>query len=237
MDKNEFWDMTSRERLHAEYDVDEKLAYLQTASIETLRTVFHEYRFFIKYFINDLGLLTYRIPFSRLKCVIAEITHDELGNDPQHTHLQLWDNFLMSLGTNESELENSHTPANIEMMEQLSELVLSEPYMYAVGLRGMGGECLCQVYLTSTYNHLMKNPNILAMKDEIDWVFWDIHTGEEDIHHVDMVREAIDELLCTLPASAVDELSAGFYKGKDSWDKFWTNLHQAIGLTPELSTS
>ena len=55
--REQFWEITSNSRIEAEYMVDEKLKYLQTADVDTLRAIMHEYRFFIKYYINDLGIL------------------------------------------------------------------------------------------------------------------------------------------------------------------------------------
>ena len=51
---------------------------------------------------------------------------------------------------------------------------------YGVGLRGMGGECVCQ-YLSRFYEHLMKNRYIQERKQQIDWRFWDLHVGEHNI--------------------------------------------------------
>lgn len=230
MSREEFWNMTSTERWEAEYEIDRNLAYLETASIETLRTIFHEYRFFIKYYINDLGLLLYKTPFSRFKCMVAEIASDELGEDADKTHLYLWDKFLISMGMTEEELEVEREPKNIRLLEGLSDLMMSETFMYAVGLRGMGAECLCQVYLAVTHKHLLRNPYVIAHKNEIDWIFWDIHTGEIDIAHGEMVRDAIDEIIVEKPET-IGELAAGYLKGKETWDLFWKNIYALTDLT------
>lgn len=224
--RNGFWELTSSSRIEAEYMVDEKLKYLQTATPETLRRIFHEYRFFIKYYINDLGILLYKVPFSQFKCMVADIAADELGDSPEKTHLQLWDNFLLSIGVDAKSLEQSLHPENITLLEGLSELMMTESYMYGVGLRGMGAECLCQVYLTAAHKHLMKNQFIQANKEKIDWVFWDIHIGEVDIHHGEMVREAIDKMIISDP-KLIPPLASGYEKGKEVWDRFWENLYRA----------
>jgi hypothetical protein len=222
--RDEFWKVTDSSRIEAEYMVDDKLKYLQSAPPETLRRIFHEYRFFIKYYINDLGILLYKVPFSEFKCMVAEIASDELGDTPEKTHLQLWDNFLISIGVDAKKLEQSSHPENIALLEGLSELMMTESFMYGIGLRGMGAECLCQVYLTAAHKHLMQNPYILANKDKIDWLFWDIHIGEIDIHHGELVREAIDKMIVSDP-SLVPPLALGYDKGKEVWDRFWDNLY------------
>ena len=219
--RDQFWDLTNSTRIEAEYMVDDKLKYLQSASPETLRRILREYRFFIKYYINDLGILLYRVPFNQFKCLVAEIAADELGDSPEKTHLQLWDNFLVSIGVDRAELDQSAHPENIALLEGLSELMMTENFMYGIGLRGMGAECLCQLYLSASYKHLMQNPYIQDNKDNIDWLFWEIHTGEVDIHHGEIVRDAIAD-----PA-LVPPLAQGYNKGKEVWDRFWDNLYRS----------
>lgn len=221
-----FWEITDTARLEAEYDADNKLGYLETASIDVLINIFHEYRFFIKYFISDLGLLMFKAPFGQFKCMIAEIAMDELGETPDKTHLTLWDNFLVSLGDNPDTLEESNYPENIELLEGLRTLMLEKSFFYSVGLRGMGAECLCQVYLSSAYKRLLKNPIIQSMKDKLDWEFWDIHTGEEDIEHGVLVRESIDKMLA-VDGSGLKPLAEGYFRAKDNWEEFWGNLYEA----------
>lgn len=224
--RDQFWNLTSSSRIEAEYMVDDKLKYLQSASPEALRRIFHEYRFFIKYYINDLGILLYKVPFSEFKCMVAEIAADELGDAPEKTHLHLWDNFLVSIGVDRVKLDQSFHPENIALLEGLSELMMTEDFMYGIGLRGMGAECLCQVYLTAAHKHLVKNPYILGIKDKVDWLFWDIHIGEVDIHHGELVREAIDKMIVADPA-LVPPLALGYDKGKEVWDRFWDNLYRS----------
>ncbi len=225
-----FWDLTDASKLQAEYDADDKLSYLETASLDVLIKIFHEYRFFIKYFISDLGILMFKAPFGQFKCMIAEIAVDELGKTPDRTHLKLWDDFLISLGDNPKSLEQSRHPENIALLEDLRRLMLEESFFYGVGLRGMGAECLCQVYLSSAYKRLLKNPNIQAMKDNINWVFWDIHTGEEDIEHGELVRNSIDDML-QVDESGLRPLAEGYIRAKENWEEFWSNLYDTYNLT------
>lgn len=224
--REQFWEITSNSRIEAEYMVDEKLKYLQTADVDTLRAIMHEYRFFIKYYINDLGILLYKVPFGSFKCMVADIAADELGDAPEKTHLQLWDNFLVSIGVDQKSLENSAHLENIALLEGLTGLMMNEPYMYGIGLRGMGAECLCQIYLTAAHKHLVKNPYIIANADKIDWLFWNIHIGEIDIHHGEMVREAIDQMIVEDP-KLIPALVKGYERGKQVWDEFWDNLYRA----------
>lgn len=232
--RQDFWDLTDTERLTAEYDANDKLKYLETASIDVLIDIFHEYRFFIKYFISDLGILLYKAPFGKFKCIVAEIAADELGSTPDKTHLMLWDNFLVSIGDDPNTLEESNYADNITILEELSALMLEKSFYYGVGLRGMGAECLCQIYLSSAYKRLVKNPNIEAIKDNVDWLFWDIHTGEEDIQHGIIVRNAIDDLLKT-DTSGLRPLAEGYLRAKQNWEQFWDNLYEKHSLEQPAS--
>ncbi|NEO87695.1 MAG: iron-containing redox enzyme family protein [Spirulina sp. SIO3F2] len=220
----DFWLYTNAARLEANYSATDYVSYLQFASIQTLINIFHEYRFFIQYFINDLGLLMYKAPFGKFKCIIAEIAADELGSTPEKTHLTLWDNFLTSLGDSPDTLSTSRYPENIVLLQQLSQWVWERPFMYGVGLRGMGAECLCQIYLSAAYKKLRSNPAIIAIEQDIDWLFWDIHVGEEDITHSKLLKAAIDELLTEEP-EGLNDLVLGYNQAKDIWDVFWSNLH------------
>ena len=220
----DFWKYTDRARLEASYSAATYVTYLQSAPVKTLIDIFHEYRFFIQYFISDLGLLIYKAPFGKFKCLIGAIAADELGSSPDRTHLSLWDNFLVSLGDDPETLSISRYPENIKLLERLRELMLERSFMYGVGLRGMGAECLCQIYLSAAYPKLRSNPAIIAMEHNIDWLFWDIHTGEEDITHGEMLRTAINELLIEEP-EGLNDLLLGYNQAKAVWDMFWSNLY------------
>ena len=224
----DFWKLTDHARLLAEFSADEQLNFLTTASREDLVDIFHDYRFFIKYFINDLGILMLKAPFGEFKCMVGHIIADELGHTPEQTHLYLWDKFLISIGDDEKALETPRLPRSEELLASLSHRMLEEPFMYGVGLRGMGAECLCQIYLTAAFEKLKQNPYVIENKDSIDWVFWEIHTGEEDLAHGDMVRKAIDDLLKQRPEE-LSALTEGYLDAKNMWDEFWANLYDRFG--------
>ena len=87
----------------------------------------------------------------------------------------------------------------------------------------MGGECLCQIYLSAMFEHFSQNPYIQSIQDQIDWRFWEIHTGEEDIRHREMTRATIDEYVAANPESLKD-LVDGYLLSKNAWDEFWENI-------------
>jgi hypothetical protein len=142
----------------------------------------------------------------------------ELGNGRfKKTHLQLWDNFLTSIGIEPQILSDSLHPENFNLLAELKQLTLDKPIGYVIGLCGMGGECLCQIYLTAMYKYITLNPYIQSNKETIDWEFWN----------------AINEIIQAEP-SHLQDLAAGYQKAKSNWDDFWGNnykLAERVKLT------
>jgi hypothetical protein len=231
--KEEFWRMADTTRTQTEYLADHKLKALETAPLEVLKRVFIQYRYFTIFYISDLALLVYRLPFGKLRSLLADFLNDELGNGRfVHAHHQVYDNFLMSLGVPEGELDKNANAANQAILGEIREQVLSGSPWYGVGLRGMGGECLCQVYLSAMHTHFIKNPAIQELKGRLDWAFWDIHTGEIDIAHREQLRAAITEMVDEDPAFLQD-LVGGYRKSKDVFDQFWVNIYRDAGIRQE----
>ena len=63
----------------------------------------------------------------------------------------------------------------------------------------MGGECLCQIYLSTMHEYFSKNPEIEKIKQNLEWEFWNIHIGEIDLHHQTIVKNAISEIILEYP--------------------------------------
>ncbi len=226
MTLEKFWELANDTRLETEYLSDQKLQYLQTAPLDVLQQICLQYRYFVRDYPNNLSLLVSKLPYGNFKSLMAEILADELGSGQfQKTHLKLWDNFLISLGIQTQALENSLHPNNSQLLSQLQQLTLEKPVGYVIGLCGMGGECLCQVYLTAMYKYITLNPYIQSHQETIDWEFWEIHVGEEDIRHRLMVKNAINQIIQAEP-SQIQELAAGYQKAKSNWDQFWQNNYQ-----------
>jgi len=228
--KQEFWLMADNARTQTEYLADGKLQQLQHAPLDVLKRVFVQYRYFTIFYISDLALLVYRLPFGKLRSLLADFLNDELGNGQhRHAHQQIYDDFLLSLGVREDELEATANQTNLRLLGEIRELVMNESPWYAVGLRGMGGECLCQVYLAAMHAHFIRNPEIVAMRDRLDWRFWDIHTGEIDIAHRESLRAALMEAVEADPA-ALEGLVGGYRTSKGVFDRFWDNIFEAAGV-------
>lgn len=225
MTVEQFWQMADYERLQTEYLVNRQVQHIGEASIAALRRLFLQYRYFTEYYGSDLGLLIYRAPYGRFKSLITDIANEELGNgEATQSHLHLWDDFLVSLGVPRSQFFHAIDPHNKELLEELRHHMLTAPYPYTVGLRGMGGECLCQVYLTAVYNHLIRNPVIQQRSSQLEWTFWQIHTGAVDIEHRRLVREAINDIVTT-ESTTIEALAQGYRRAKEIWEQFWGNAY------------
>ena len=230
--RDEFWMMTDEARLETEYLADKKLHYLQKASLETLQRICLQYRYFTKEFPDNLGILVSKLPYGNMKSLIAEILSEELGEgDARRAHLKIWDDFLISIGISEDVFESSINLDNIALLKEIQQLNINQSAAYSVGLCGMGGECLCQIYLSNMHKNLIKNPYIEDNKRNIDWVFWNFHAGEADIIHRQLVRQAINEMADADP-SCVEDLAAGYQKAKLNWDRFWSNIYSSAMSEP-----
>ncbi|WP_234063310.1 iron-containing redox enzyme family protein [Myxococcus stipitatus] len=228
--KDEFWRMADTTRTQTEYLADEKLRSLQSAPLDVLKRVFVQYRYFTIYYISDLALLVHRLPFGKLRSLLADFLNDELGNGRhEHAHQQVYDDFLVSIGLCPSELDAHANPANLQLLGEIRDLVQQRSAWYAVGLRGMGGECLCQVYLAAMHAHFTQNPAIQALAAGLDWKFWEIHTGEVDIAHRELLRAALMEAVDQQP-EVLEDLVGGYRKSKDVFDTFWENIYRDAGI-------
>ena len=229
----QFWLLADDTRLKTEYLAEQKLQYLSSAPLEILQQICLQYRYFVRDYPNNLAILISKTPYGEFKSLMAQILADELGNgDFKGTHLRLWDQFLISIGLNPEVLDNSIHPGNLKLLAELRQLTLNKPVAYVIGLCGMGGECLCQVYLSAMYEYITLNPYMQHNRENIDWNFWQIHIGEEDISHRLMVREAINEIINAKPSSLPD-LAAGYQKAKSNWDNFWENSYKLAMSQPK----
>lgn len=220
---SQFWEISDSSKTEAEYLADSRLQTLQALPMDVLKRIFVQYRFFTIYYISDLSLLAHRLPFGELRSLLAEFLSEELGDGKaQEAHPQLYDEFLKSVGADQKAIA---LPSNIVLLENISTMMRETSPTHGVGLRGLGGECLCQLYLSAMYSHFSKNPAIQAMSDVIDWRFWKIHIGEIDIAHRLRLRSAIDNEIARSP-EFYGEICSGYEKSKTAWDKFWDNIFE-----------
>jgi len=221
-----FWQIADITKMTESYKIDQDLLRLRTTSLEELKRIFIQYRFFTLYYIEDLALLTAKLPFGALKSTLAEFLNEELGNgNERHAHPRLYDDFLYSLGITTEEIEQSNQEC-IQVLKTVQDSLREKTWDYGVGLRGMGGECLCQIYLSSMYEHFIQNPEIQALKPKLAWTFWNIHIGDVDIEHRERTRAAISQLIRDQPET-ITNLQAGYLQSKEAWDVFWKNIFKS----------
>jgi hypothetical protein len=218
-----FWTLADHTKTIEKYKIDENLQYLSYAPIDILKKIFLQYRFFTHYYITDLAILISKLPFGDLRSILAEILFEELGNgDANGAHPVLYDNFLLSIGIEAAELDAANADC-LKNLENIQNSLREKSWGYGIGLRGMGGECLCQIYLATMHEYFSKNPAIQAIEAQIAWKFWEIHIGEVDLHHQRIVRDAIDAAMVAHP-EIVNDLTQGYLESKTAWDNFWQQI-------------
>jgi len=227
-----FWARAELSKLEAKFSVAREMDALPRLSIQALRAIALQYRYFTQAFATDLALLVARCPEGRLRSLIGQLVNEELGSgNPEDAHLRLYDRFLESIGavepgTSSDELDARVHPRVRELLAELRDRTVNGSTFYAIGMRGMGGECVCGVYFSVMNVHLRKHPFIIANESRIDWRFWDIHAGSADAEHNERVRAAVAEfLLDSKHPYAVNEVSDGYDYGTAIWDEFWSTLY------------
>ncbi|UNK48719.1 iron-containing redox enzyme family protein [Lysobacter sp. S4-A87] len=231
LDRQSFWQFADAAKEATEALAAQKMAVLPQLSIEDLRQVCTQYRFFTIDYISDLALLVAKLPFGGLRSLLSEILAEELGEgDPDKAHPAIYDRFLATIGVEPAQLHRS-LPANRANLDSLTRQLSARSSAFGVGLRGMGGECLCQTYLSVMFEHLQTHPYMREHADRIDWEFWTIHTGEQDIIHGELTRQAIDDYIRHEPG-ALSELAQGYECSITAWNQFWQNIFDACRTRP-----
>ena len=227
-DRQTFWQFADSAKEATEALADQKMKELTQLPVEALRQFCTQYRFFTIDYISDLALLLAKLPFGGLRSLLSQVLAEELGDgDADKAHPAIYDRFLASIGV-EPEQRQRRLPANHAILSALTEELRRRSPAFGVGLRGMGGECLCQTYLSVMFEHLRVHPYIREHWDRIDWEFWTIHTGEVDIVHGELTRQAIDDYL-QLDPSVLPDLAEGYERSITAWNLFWQNIFEACG--------
>lgn len=225
MTMDKFWEYADETKTSTQYESDRKISFLKEASFEEIKKVCLQYRYFVTEYPKFLCWLVAKLPYGELKSLMGEILAEELGSgNEKSAHIVWYDNFLRSLGITNEILSNGIYPENQKILGQIEGFCHERGHEFIVGMIGMGGECLCQIYLTSMHKYLSENEAIKAMGKKIDWTFWSFHIGDEDIKHREMVRKAISN--AAVNKNGVRELFLGYTWGKSTWDQFWANNYK-----------
>ncbi len=208
---------------------------VETATPEQLFFILNQYRYFTVYYISDIAILVSRLNEGKMRSFLADILYDELGcGNHLLAHPYLYDAFLKSLDIPHHGIDNFALKENIQLLNNARNKLIDpkNSAVYGLGLRGMGGECVCQIYLTHLYEHVIKNKYIQERKHQIDWRFWELHIGEHDIAHRENLRKLIGESIVGMHANSVKDLQTGYNDSMSAWADFWTHI-QMSALTPE----
>jgi hypothetical protein len=174
-----------------------------------------------------------RLPFSEFKAFLSKVLFEEFGMETelgyQHNHVHLLDAFMVSLGADRYFCQdpNLELKSNRDLLDELSTQVKEYSIAYAIGLRGMGTECLCQVYLTTIFNMAEKNPYFIKNKSHLDLRFEQLHRGPVEMEHRIKMRERIADIIRKEPF-LLPELKAGYECARLSFHKFFENIYQQI---------
>jgi len=229
----EFWSVADAIQQATLEETDEMFAYLAQASANTLREILIQYRYFTVYYIPDLALLVARLPDGPIRSFLAEILNDELGlGKPEQAHPRLYDDFLESIGVDVSGLSDYALAGNIKLLDEARKH-LADPSRrgeYAVGLRGMGGECVCQIYIAQLHRYLVMNPYIRQLGHKVDWRFWDLHVGDHDIAHREHTRALIDREIVQKGGEGLISLGNGYAYSVGQWQAFWRHIFRLRAL-------
>ncbi|NUS38386.1 MAG: hypothetical protein HOQ02_05115 [Lysobacter sp.] len=225
-DRPSFWRFADAAKEATEALAEHRMRVLPQLPVEALRRFCTQYRFFTIDYISDLAVLIARLPFGGLRSLLGRILAEELGDgDASRAHPEVYDRFLASIGVEPGQLAQ-RLPANREVLGALTDDLHRRSAAFGVGLRGMGGECLCQTYLSVMFEHLRAHPYMREHAARIDWEFWTIHTGEQDLLHGELTRRAIDDYLQDDPHVLAD-LASGYQHSITAWNLFWRNILDA----------
>jgi hypothetical protein len=227
-----FWDRAAISKLEAKFVVAKEMEAIPRLSLQQLRAIAFQYRYFTQAFATDLAVLIARCPEGSLRSLLGRLLNEELGEgNPEAAHMSLYDRFLHSIGaieagTSPAQLRDQVHPRVGALLHELRDRTAHHPLLYAIGMRGVGGECVCGVYFSVMHVHLRQHPFIVQHESQIDWSFWDIHAGHADLEHNELVRSAVKAFVHDNAGSpGVAELSDGFDYGTATWDAFWSTVY------------
>ncbi len=229
----QFWDQTDEATVAEEIYAQDSLRRLADCCKEEMLLLFRHYRLFTIRHIDDLCWVLARLPFSEFKAFVSKVLFEEFGMETEqgylNNHVHLLDAFMVSLGADQSFCEDPELElkSNMDLLDELTCRVKENSIAYAIGLRGMGTECLCRVYLTTIFNITEKNPYFIKNKPHLDLRFEQLHLGSVEAEHRIQMRERIADIIRKEP-SLLPELKAGYEYARCSFHKFFENIYSQI---------
>ncbi|MDJ0510798.1 MAG: iron-containing redox enzyme family protein [Crocosphaera sp.] len=224
-----FYDLVSTEKLQKIVSSDPNFQLISKLDLLSLQKILYQYRFIVQDHAKHLEIIVSRLPSGEIKELLEEIYLEEIGNhDFQKSHFYLYNSFLKSLGcTDFSCSVFSHLSYNLV---QYDKAIQNNSISYAVGLGGMGTECICQFYLTELNRQLRANPAIRKIQDHVDWEFMDLHVGDVDISHRIRIRKTIIQFLVDQGGNSLYEISEGYKFSLSFWSQLFSILSQNLSV-------
>lgn len=230
---NEFWELTDDTSVTEEIIAFDGLYRLATCSLEEMMQVFRHYRLFAVRYLDDLTIMISRLPFGEFKAYMVQVLYEELGlktsEGYENNIVNLLDKFLASLGASpEIYLDRSlEVTKNVALLDDLSKSLNSKSMYYAIGLRGVGTECLCQVYLAAMFELCEQNPYFQNMQDSLDPRFLERYLRPNEPQHRIKLRDWIADLILVDP-NGLSELKQGLEEARVSFHQFFDNIYHHI---------
>ena len=213
-----FWAAVAAQRRRSAQQADERFRALSDCAEETLRDVWRQYRRFTQCYIDDLAVLVSRTPSGALRTLLGEILFDELGRgDAANDHVTLYDRFLHTAGAG---AVTDVPEATARVLAGLRHATSSRPIEFAIGVRGLGGECECSMYLATMHRHFRAHPAVRERERAIDWTFWDVHLGELDSEHLRRLHASVAQIVDLSPEGS-RLIAQGFEYAHSCWTLFW----------------
>lgn len=227
MNLSSFGDLISTNRLQKIVRSDPNLQLISKMDLFSLQKILYQYRFIVRDHAKHLEIIVSRLPDGNLKSLLQEIYLEEIGEyNFEKSHFYLYNSFLKSLG-----ISDFSFPIFSQLSYNLSQYdkaIDNNSINYAVGLGGMGTECICQIYLTELNNQLRANPAIKRIKDSIDWEFMDLHVGDVDIFHRIRIRKIITQFIVEQGGNSISELSEGYKFSLSFWSQLFPSLFESL---------
>ncbi|MEM1169258.1 MAG: iron-containing redox enzyme family protein [Cyanobacteria bacterium P01_H01_bin.35] len=218
--KENFWQAINTSKFSGNPALDLRLQSLRNISIPQLIKVLEQYSYVTRIHAKSLNYVCNIIKPSKLKIILDEIFFEETGDgNPKNSHYNLLKDFCN--GLNEAfggkMLTNKINPRVDALIAKYNADLKSHPAHVAIGMAGMGTECICGPILEEIWAQVQARKDLEDVLPQLNLEFWDIHTGEIDHSHALRMRNAIDGEVGENEESA-EQILAGYQLSVKFWD-------------------
>ncbi|MGD1712297.1 iron-containing redox enzyme family protein [Dapis sp. BLCC M172] len=220
--KSSFWQAIDTSKFSGNPAEDSRLQSLRNISIPELVKVLEQYSYVTKIHVQSLNYVCNVVSPGKLKVLLDEIHFEEAGDgNPEDSHYNLLKLFLF--GLNEqfggTMLTNKINPQVDALIAKYDADLKSHPAHVAIGMAGMGTECICGPILEEIWAQVQARKDLEDILPQLNLEFWDIHTGEIDHSHALRMRNAIDG-----EVGESEESAEQILQGYELSVKFWDDL-------------